>query len=162
MGRKRKLGFTLLLSVFLVFIILNTSERKAQASEIILPTSYYFVFNGQQKAAGTEIEMTTPDVLLSVTAGTWEPATTVEWITSDSSVVTTQSTSYGSNFINLHRVGPGYSTITAIIKQGTNTYRISCLVKVALAFDYQKTGLVTATTTKERILIVISGIIYIF
>ncbi|HWT74530.1 MAG TPA: Ig-like domain-containing protein [Mobilitalea sp.] len=148
-----KLGITLLFSCFLAFIIFCFTGITAEASSVVLPTQYYFVFNGQQKTAGSEYEMTMSEVLLNVTAGTWEPETTVQWVSSEPGVISLESTTYGSNFVKLVRQGPGYSTITAVIKQGTNSYSISCVVKVALSFDYQKTGMITTTTTKERVLV---------
>lgn len=154
MFKNRKIGFTLFISFFLAFIIFNFSGFKVSASSVVLPTDYYFVFNGQQKPAGSEYEMTRPEVLLNVTAGTWEPETTVQWISSEPGVIDLETTSYGTNFIKLVRKSPGYSTITAVVKQGTNSYSISCVVKVALSFDYQKTGMVTATTTNEKILLI--------
>jgi uncharacterized protein YjdB len=153
MKRISKLGFAAVLSLFLAFIIFDFSEERVMASGVVLPSEYYFMINGQKKPAGTEYEMTAPQVLINVTSGGWEPSTTVEWVSSEPGVVSLEASSFGSNFINLVRKGPGYSTITAIIRQGTNSYSISFLVKVALSFDVQKTGLVTATTTKERILI---------
>jgi hypothetical protein len=114
--------------------------NRIQAAEVILPTEYYFVFNGQNKGAGTEYEMKMPEVLLNVTAGSWEPESTVEWISSEPGVVTIDksvSSTYGSNFVKLIRKGPGYSTITAVIKHGTNSYSISCLIKADLQFDLQ-------------------------
>jgi uncharacterized protein YjdB len=150
--KMRKIGqsiiFCLIISTILVFFL----EMRVIASQVTLPNQYYFVFNGQQKPAGTEYELKTPELLLSITSGAWEPTTTVEWISSETGVVAIESTTYGTNFVKLIRKGPGYSTITAVIKNGTNTYSLSCVIKVDLSFDYQKTGLKTATTTNERFL----------
>jgi uncharacterized protein YjdB len=98
--------------------------------------------------------MKSEEVLLNITAGTWEPETEVQWVSSEPGVVVLESTTYGSSFVKLVRKGPGYSTITAIVTQGTNTYSLSCLVMVDLEFDYQKTDMTTATTTNERILVI--------
>lgn len=149
----RKTGLSFLFTVLMIIAWIGFSEKTALASEVILPTEYYFVFNGQQRKAGTEYEMKTPEVLLNVTSGVWEPETTVEWVSSEPGVVSLESTSYGSNFTKLVRKGPGYATITAVIKQGTNSYSMSCLIKVGLEFDYQKTGMTAATTANDRILV---------
>ena len=151
MIKMKKVGFSLILTLLFSAVILFFSDNYAQASVITLPDEYYFVFNGQNKEAGTEYEMKNPEVLLSITAGTWEPATTVEWVSSEPGVVELQATTYPSNFVRCVRRGPGYSTITAVVTQGTNTYSISCLIKVNLEFDYQRTGTIIATTTNERI-----------
>ena len=71
------------------------------ASEITLPQEYYFVINGQNRKAGTEYELKQPEALLSVTAGTWEPETEVQWVSSQPNVIDIETTSYGSNFIKL-------------------------------------------------------------
>ncbi|MDF2543602.1 MAG: hypothetical protein K0S47_3320 [Herbinix sp.] len=139
--------FLLITAVFLL------KESYAKASSIVLPTEYYFVFNGQKRETGTEYEMKSSELLLNVTSGSWEPETTVQWVSSEPDVVKIENTTYGSNFVKLVRTGPGYSTITAVVKQGTNAYTLSCQIKIDLAFDYQKTGIVTATTTQEKILV---------
>lgn len=154
MKKSRKIGYTLFICLFMAFFIFGFSETTVKASGVILPTQYYFTFNGQNKPAGTEYEMTGAEVLVNVTSGTWEPETTVQWVSSEQGVVALETTPHGSNFIKMVRKGPGYSTISAIIKHGTSSYTISCLVKVDLAIDAQKTGLTQATTTKEKILVV--------
>lgn len=158
MDRTKKIKYSFLISFFLAFIIFNLSELTVKASTVVLPSEYYFVFNGQKKSSGSEYEMTMPEVLLNVTAGTWEPSTTVEWVSSEPRVVSLEpydtSSESKSNFVKMIRKGPGYSTITAIVKHGTNSYSLSCVVKVGLSFDYQKTGMITTTTTKERVLII--------
>ncbi|TAH71481.1 MAG: hypothetical protein EWM47_04600 [Anaerolineaceae bacterium] len=154
MRKVKRTGLLLAMCMLITAVIYLTSDNKAQASDVIRPDEYYFVFNGQQKKAGTEYEMKNEEVLLNITAGTWEPATEVQWVSSEPGVVTLETTSFGSNFVKVVRKGPGYSTITAVVKHGTNTYTLSCLVKINLEFDYQKTGMTTATTTKERILVI--------
>lgn len=153
--RTNRLGFTFVTGLCFVFVMFFFIER-ALAADVILPTEYYFVFNGQNRKAGTEYEMKLPEILLNVTSGTWEPDTTVEWVSSEPGVVTIDksvSATYGSHFVKLVRTGPGYSTITAVIKHGGSSYSISCLIKVDLQFDAQKTGMTTAKTTNDKILI---------
>lgn len=153
MRKTKRTGLFLTLCMLLTAAIYLLSGNITRASEVTRPDEYYFVFNGQQKKAGTEYEMKNQEVLLNITAGTWEPETKVQWVSSEPGVIQLEETSYGSNFIKLVRKGPGYSTITAVVTQGTNSYSISCLVKIDLEFDYQKTGMTTATTTSERVLV---------
>ncbi len=152
--RTRKICSSLILILFFTIFLMGYTERQASASSVALPDKYYFVFNGQQRQAGTEYEMKSPELLVNVTSGTWEPNATVQWVSSEPGVVTVEATPYGSNFIKLVRQGPGYSTITAVIKQGDYSYSLSCLIKVNLFVDHQKTGTITATTTNERILVI--------
>ena len=150
---KIRYGILSILSMLFVILINSTMVSQVMASEITLPQEYYFVINGQNRKAGTEYELKQPEALLSVTAGTWEPETEVQWVSSQPNVIDIETTSYGSNFIKLIRKGPGFSTITAVIKQGKNTYSLSCHIKVDLSLDYQKTGLIISKTTEERILV---------
>lgn len=153
MKRTKGRSLYLIICMLLVGVIYLFLANTAWASEVIRPDEYFFVFNGQERKAGTEYEMKSQNVLLNITAGTWEPETNVEWVSSEPGVVTLESTTHGSRFVNMVRKGPGYSTITAIVTQGDNTYSLSCLVKVNLEFDYQKTGMTIATTTEEKILV---------
>lgn len=145
--------------ILLIALIYIFSGNTAYASDVKRPDEYYFVINGQQRPAGSEFEMKSQELLLSVAAGKdWDPGTTVEWVSSETSVVTLeQYDSKLTNFVKLKRKGPGYSTITAIIRYGTYSYSISCLIKVNVEFDHQKTGTSIATTTNERILIMNVG-----
>ncbi|MDF2943325.1 MAG: hypothetical protein K0S01_2183 [Herbinix sp.] len=150
----KKIGFTFVFSLLLTIVLLNFSGASEQASSATLP-DYYFVFNSTIKNAGSEYVLTRPEVLLNVTAVGWADSSTVKWISSEPGVVTLESDpSTPSNFVKLIRKGPGYSTITAIVTSGTLSYTINCSVKVDLEFDYQKTGMVTATTTNEQILVI--------
>ncbi|NLJ95915.1 MAG: hypothetical protein GX321_02075 [Clostridiales bacterium] len=153
MKRAKGTVLNVIICILFLAVIYLFSDNTAWASEVIRPDEYFFVFNGQQKKAGTEYEMKSQNVLLNITAGTWEPETEVEWVSSEPGVVTLEASSHGSNFVNLVRKGPGYSTITAVVKHGSNSYSLSCLVKVNLEFDHQKTGTIMATTTRERILV---------
>lgn len=153
--KTRKYSFHMIICLLLAITIWNFTENHVKATEVTLPSEYYFTFNGQKKLAGTESELKTTQATLFVSSGGWanDIDTTVEWVSSEPGVVSLKSSSSGVNFINLVREGPGYSTITATLKNGTNSYTLSCVIKVDLSFDYQKTGLTTATTTNERILI---------
>lgn len=153
MRKAMRIGFCLVVCMFLTATIYLLSDNTATASEVIRPDEYFFVFNGQQKKAGTEYEMKNENVMLNITAGTWETIPEIQWVTSEPGVVALEATSKAS-FVNMVRKGPGYSTITAIVTMGTNTYSLSCLVKVNLEFDYQSTGTTTATTNEDRILVI--------
>jgi len=155
MNNTKRLRNMIILSFFLAFIILNFSETQAKASSVVVPPTFYFNINGHNVADNAEFELTMPEtqVYANVTSGSWDSSTTVQWLSSETGVVTIVPTSFGPNFVKFMRNGPGYSMITAIIKQGTNTYTISCVVKVALFFDAQKTGTIMSTSTQERILV---------
>ena len=156
--RKNRLAYTFVISLCSVFVLLFYMDR-IKAADVTLPTDYVFVFNGQDRESSTEYEMKTAEVLLNVKPkrSEWDPGTTVEWVSSEPGVVeidNSVSSTYGSNFVKLVRKGPGYSTITAVIKYGTFSYSISCQVKVDLQFDMQRTGMTTARTTNDKILVI--------
>jgi len=158
--RTRSFGYSLAIGLCFVIAILFFMERTQAAADIALPSQYYFVVNGQPKKSGTEIELKSSEFVLSVSAGTWEPSTTVEWVSSEPNIVQVQKYSEDpskSNYVKLVRKGPGYSTITARVTYVSGNDRInfdlSCVVKVDLQFDMQKTGMTTARTTNEKILI---------
>lgn len=153
-----RLVYTFALSLCTIIVLLFFMDS-IKAADVNLPTDYVFVFNGQDRETGTEYEMKMPEVLLNVKPkrNEWDPGTTVEWVSSEPGVVEIDhsvSSTYGSNFVKLVRKGPGYSTITAVIKYGTYSYSVSCLIKVDLQFDMQRTGMTTAKTTNEKILMI--------
>lgn len=154
MRRTKRVGLYIAISLLLTISIYLLSANNTSASEVTRPDEYYFIFNSKKTEAGKEYEMRSQNLLLEVSSGNWEPETDVQWISSEPGVVSLEPTSYGSRFVKLVRNGPGYSTITAVIKDGTNTYSLSSSVKVNLEYDYQKTGMTMATTTKERILVI--------
>ncbi|MDD4113454.1 MAG: Ig-like domain-containing protein, partial [Herbinix sp.] len=151
MKKIMRIGLFLAICMLITTAIYLSSNNTALASEIIRPDEYFFIFSGQQKKAGTEIEMRSENVILSVSAGTWEPETQVEWLSSEPSVVELEPLSPSSN-VKMVRKGPGFSTITAIVKQGTLSYTLSCSIMVNLEFDHQKTGTTIITTNEDRIL----------
>lgn len=155
MRMAKKTGLYLSLCILLTVAIYLFSGNTVHGSEIKRPDEYFFVINGQHKKTGTEFEMRSQELTINISAGDeWDPGTEVEWVSSEPGVVTLEPYKSNSNFVKLIRKGPGYSTITAIVKHGTYSYSLSCLVKINLEFDHQKTGLTYATTTKERILII--------
>ena len=153
---RRLRGYRYILAIAIIALMgaLFINNHKAVASEIVLPEEYYFVFNGMHRKDGSELELKKVNTILQVTSGTWESGDTeVEWISSEPRVVDLEDVNDGSNFVKLVRKGPGFSTITAIIKQGGYRYSISCQVKVDLDFDHRKTGTIQATTVENRILV---------
>lgn len=158
----KRTGFYISICLVLIFAIYMFTGESTQAADtdIPLPDSYFFVVGGQSKKPGTEIEMKDKQLLLQVSAEGWDKSTDVEWVSSEPGVVDIEPYNKDMpNYVNLVRKGPGYSTITAVVKYGTYTYSLSCLVKVNLQFDYQKiekenkAEIRVATTTNERILI---------
>lgn len=154
MIRMRKLWLLLMMCSVISFIIFSTAgSKEAKASTVTLPT-FSFTFNTQSVANGAQAELKTPEATVAVTSNPWDSANTVTWISSEPGVVTVDKmTTIGENYAKLTRKGPGYSTITAIVKNGALSYNVSFVIKVALNFDYAKTGMTQATTTNERILI---------
>lgn len=153
MSKTTKYGSLFLLSILLTFVILGFMESTAKATT--LPTDYNFYFGNVKVQNEGEYEMKASNLYLRVSsASSWESGTTVEWLSSDNNVVTIEKTTTASNIVKLVRKGPGYTNITAIIKQGSSTYTVSCLVKVNLEIDHQNTGTVSAKTTKDKILVI--------
>lgn len=154
MRKGSKLGLTIMLSFFLAFIIFNISERKAEASSVVQPPVFSFSFNSRNVQDGDEIELTSPQGSLSITANpAWDNTATVDWSSSEIGVISVPANVHG-NSIQLNRVGPGYSTIKAVITQGSSSYTISCMVKVDLNIDYSNdTNYRTPFTTGGKILV---------
>jgi len=153
MLKMKKIGFSIIVGLLLSIVMLHFSGDIVKATTVPLPEEYYFVMSGQHKVDGDNYELKVPKLLISVTSGAWEPTTTVGWISSDPGVVDIEYTANKTQ-INLLRKGPGYATITATLSLGSSSYSVNCIIKVDLAFDYQKTGLTAATTTNERVLII--------
>lgn len=150
----KKIGLCLSTCILLTLVIYLFLGNTAHASEVKRPDEYFFVINGQEKKSGTEFEMKSQELMIHISAGDeWDPGTEVEWVSSEPGVVDLEPYKGYSNIVKLVRKGPGYSTITAIVKHGTYSYTLSCLVKIDLEIDYYKTGMTTATTTGERILV---------
>ena len=80
MRKAKRIGLFLARCVLITAAIYFSYNHTALASDVIRPDEYYFVFNSQQKKAGTEYEMKSEEVLLNITAGTWEPETEVQWV----------------------------------------------------------------------------------
>lgn len=161
----RRIAAYLMTCIFIGFMIFDNAAMYAKA-DTILPANYVFVYNGTDYKSGSlELDMKSSEVFLNVAAinssgdRTWASDSTVTWVSSEPKVVYCDpNTPFGSNFVKLVRKGPGYSTINAIIKQGTSTLTISFRVKVDLEFDYGKMGITTeATVTHEKVMIMNKG-----
>ncbi len=117
-----------------LFSVLMKNGPEAEAASL----DYKFLYNADELASGSEIEMTSLNARLQVKSKATEdesgglPASaTVTFYSSDESVVTCEDTGI-QGMTKLVRKGPGYSTVTAIISDGEYNYAISCLVKVDL------------------------------
>ncbi|HKL80789.1 MAG TPA: Ig-like domain-containing protein [Mobilitalea sp.] len=163
MIRLKKSGYFVIFSMLFTLAILFLDKNYAKATEPIpittptptpvLPEDYYFVYNGHEYDDKSQLELNTSQRQIYVSAEGWDPGTTVSWISSEPGVIAIEtSTSSPSNYVNLKRIGPGFSTISAIVSYGTGTYTLNCHVKVNLAFDVQKTKLDEAQTTGKKIL----------
>ena len=154
--KMKKILKSLLYSLILALIILpftGTSVKVSAASA----ADYGFVQSGTSKPVGSEYEIKQSSTTFNIT-GTLEPTATIQWSTSQKKVVDIDTnTSNPNSFVTLLRKGPGYSTITATIKQSWGTINISFAVKVGLAFDAQRSGLTTITTTDNKVLLLDSN-----
>ena len=144
-----KVSLFILVSILFTVAMSAFTDEYAMATTVTMP-DYQFVINGKQP--GKEYEMKSEDQVISVAADGWAYSATVQWVSSETNVVSLESTAYGSAFQRMVRNGPGYSTITAVITSEGMTFTISFLVKVDLKIDTIKTGMTTATTTGEKIL----------
>lgn len=167
MKKIKRITAYLMTCIFIGLIILNNAVMYAKA-DTILPTSYVFTYNGTDYASGKlELDMKSNEIVMNVSAinssgdRTWASDATVEWVSTEPKVVICDksvSTLYGNNFVKLVRKGPGYSTINAIIKQGTATLTISFRVKVNLEYDYGKMGITTeATVAGDKVMVINKG-----
>ena len=129
-----KIYFAVLISCAL-FLLGQGNAIQAEAAT----QGYQFDFNATDVQSGSEIELRTLNAFLSVepkdsTEGL--PVTaTVQFYSSEESVIKCEDTGI-QGMTKLVRKGPGYSTITAVISDGSYNFAISCLVKV----DLQITG----------------------
>ena len=124
--------------VALIFCALFSIGLKKENVASAASLDYHFLYNAEERASGSEIEMTSLNARLQVKSKATEeesgglPASaTVTFHSSDESVVVCQETGV-QGMITLVRKGPGYSTVTAVISDGQYNYAISCLVKVDL------------------------------
>jgi len=122
----------------LIFCALFSVGLKKEIVADAASLDYRFLYNAEEKASGSEIEMTSLNARLQVKSKATEdesgglPAdATVTFHSSDESVVVCQETGV-QGMTTLVRKGPGYSTVTAVISDGKYNYAISCLVKVDL------------------------------
>jgi len=122
-----------------LFSVGMKKEMIAQAASL----DYKFVYRGSEVNSGSEILLDALNSYLNVRSKATEeesgglPASaTVEFLSSDESVVVCEPTGT-QGMTKLVRKGPGYSTVTAIIKDGEYNYAISCIVRVKLEITNQ-------------------------
>ena len=158
MRNKVKTGSYLIACILIMFAIYIFSGNSVHATGVVSPDQFYFGVDSQDTKPGSEIELTREQALIYIkmkNSSTGKDGlpddATVEWITSEPKVVSlTPHTENG--FIWLNRKGPGYSTITAIVRYGNFNYTLSILVKVNMEINHAQTGTEIVTTTNDRIL----------
>jgi len=158
MRNKVKTGSYLIACMLIMFAIYIFSGNSVHATGVVSPDQFYFGVDSQDTKPGSEIELTREQALIYIkmkNSSTGKDGlpddATVEWITSEPKVVSlTPHTENG--FIWLNRKGPGYSTITAIVRYGNFNYTLSILVKVNMEINHAQTGTEIVTTTNDRIL----------
>lgn len=98
--------------------------------------TYWFNYNSKVISAGEEIELKSEeDYLLVESASGIGVADTIEWKSSAENVVTLTKDSAYPMRVKLNRLGPGYSTITALVTKDGKVYTLSCKVKVDFVID---------------------------
>ena len=151
----KRTGLFLGICMLITAALYLSSDNTAQASDVPRPDEYFFMFGGQPKKDDKDYIMQKEEVIINISAGTWDPTTEVQWVSSEPDVVALEAIdSYGSHFVKMIRKGPGYSAITATVKHGTNSYPLSCSVMVDLEFDYQKTGTTMIDANEVRVLVI--------
>lgn len=151
--KKRKIGFSIIICILLSVAVFHLSEGIAKASPVPLPEDLYYLISGQHYEDESEYELTVTKLPISLRSESGNPITNVEWISSEPRVLEIESTATATS-VNLIQKGPGYSILTATITEGTISHTIKCYIKVSLDVDYIKTGLATATTNYDKILVI--------
>lgn len=155
-----------LLSIML-FLMVGTTGVEMKASSIPTPTpgaqttndDFYFVYNANKLEFGAQISLDTNSAQIYATTATGvSTADSIEWVSSEPSVISIAKDSSKQLFATMTRKGPGYSTITAVITKGNMTYTVSNQVKVELAVNYDakdsanKNIFTVASVNSERVL----------
>jgi uncharacterized protein YjdB len=124
--------------------------------------TYWFNYNSKVISAGEEIELKSEtDYLLVERADGIGVADTIEWKSSATDVVKLTTDPAYPMRVELSRLGPGYSTITALVTKDGKVYSLSCKVKVDFVIDdtisASEPGFSEVTTTKDKALIINTG-----
>ncbi len=146
----RKIKITVVMSILLTIVALLFVVGRVKAETF---PDYTFRISAQKIKDGTEYELKSSAINVSVVADGWAAPSTVKWTNSEPGVVKLNYIEGTPHTVNLVRQGPGFSTIVAEITQGGFTYTISFLVRVGLGIDYNRTGTKDATTNHDQILI---------
>lgn len=144
---KKKALYLGILSILLLVAIGMTNRVQVSATTVTptpIPSTtdsdFYFVYNAKKLEFGSEISLITNSAqIYATTANGISDADSIEWVSSEPSVIEITKDTSKQLFATMTRKGPGYSTITAVIKKGGITYTISCQVKVELQVNYDAT-----------------------
>lgn len=159
--RKVYLSFLSILAIVGIMVFGSNSVKASGLTPTPTPTpqltqdDFYFVYNSNNLPTGSEIEVKTKEAqILATTKTGLSGADSIEWNSSEPSVIDIKDTGTNSQglFATMERKGPGYSTITAIIKKNGITFTISCQVMVALEVDTDQPVFTFATTNDEKII----------
>lgn len=166
---KKKALYLGFLSILLL-VAIGVSSRVQINATTVTPTpnpgttdsDFYFVYNAKKLEFGAEISLNTKNAEIYATTATGiSSADTIEWVSSETSVIEIEKAADPKKqlFATMKRIGPGYSTITAIITKDGITYTISCQVKVELQVNYDGTNddgtkvFTYATSNDEQIIL---------
>lgn len=165
---KKKALYLGVLSILLLVAIGVSSRVQVNATSATpTPTpkpsttdnDFYFVYNAKKLEFGAEISLITNSAQIYATTATGvSNADSIEWVSSEESVIKITKDPTKQLFATMERKGPGYSTITAIITKDGVTYTISCQVKVELQVNYDATDgankiFTYATNNDEQIIL---------
>lgn len=151
MVRTRRIAYTFLLSILFTIIILGFTENIAKAATTDFP-DYHFEIESSTIDKTEPYELKMKEAYVSVIADGWAAPSTVKWSSTSPGVVSLEETST-PNRIKMNRVGPGYTTIEAVVTQDGYTKTINFQVLVKLEVNHQDTGTIIATTNNDRILV---------
>jgi uncharacterized protein YjdB len=147
MKMKKKALYLGILSILLL-VAIGVSNRVQVNATSVTPTpkpgttdnDFYFVYNAKKLEFGAEISLITNSAQIYATTATGiSDADSIDWVSSEESVIKITKDPNKQLFATMERKGPGYSTITAIITKDKIIYTISCQVKVELQVDYDAT-----------------------
>lgn len=139
-------GLKFTIGLLFAAVILQFNDGKAFGAEVE-PVEYNLIVPDGTRVTDTIYELKTTDVMMSIVDDNNDYADIneidVTWEISDPGVI---STVQNPDHIYINRKAPGYSTVTAIIKEeGTENIidTLSVEIKIDFKIDYQAMGLTT-------------------